>query len=270
MARGRREIAGKRVLVSGALGGFGRAVSDLLERRGARVIGLDLEADDDREVLACDITDADGVERAVAEAAVRLGGIDVLVNNAGIGTAQPVACGPEPDDRVVIETNLIGTWNLTAAALPWLADANGHVVNVASLLAVVNLPYSAAYTASKRGVCALSDVLRVEHGDRIAVTTVYPGYSATAIHGPAEERTGMSLAGRVPEEGPERVARWIAYAIERRPRDIATSRGGNVILRIARHAPKLVERAGRRRAERSGEPVERPTIPPPRTSAGTR
>jgi NAD(P)-dependent dehydrogenase (short-subunit alcohol dehydrogenase family) len=270
VARARHEIAGKRVVVTGALGAFGRAVTDLLESRGARVLGLDLEADADREVLACDITDAGGVERAIAEAAERLGGIDVLVNNAGIGTAQPVAGGLELDDRAVIETNLIGTWNVTAVALPWLAETGGHVLNVASLLAVVNLPYSAAYAASKRGVCALSDVLRVEHGDRIAVTTVYPGYSATAIHGPAEERSGLSLEGRVPEEGPERVARWIAYAIERRPRDIATSRRGNLVLRVARHFPAFVERAGRRRAERSGDPIERPAIPAPRDSISAR
>jgi NAD(P)-dependent dehydrogenase (short-subunit alcohol dehydrogenase family) len=270
MARRRDQIAGKRVLVTGALGGFGRAITAELEHRGAHVAGIDLEGDADREVLACDITDAGRVEDAVAEAAERLGGIDVLVNNAGIGTAQPVVGGLEPEDRAVLETNLIGTWNVTAAALPWLAERRGHVVNVASLLAVVNLPYSAAYAASKRGVCALSDVLRVEHGDRIAVTTVYPGYSATAIHGPAEQRTGLSLAGRVPEEGPERVARWIAYAVERRPRDIATSRAGNVVLRLARHAPGLVERAGRRRRERTGDPIQLPEIPPPREQVSAR
>jgi NAD(P)-dependent dehydrogenase (short-subunit alcohol dehydrogenase family) len=264
---GRRPVVGKRVLITGALGGFGRASTDLLRSRGANVAGLDIEADPQRDVIACDITDTGRTDEAVAEAVELLGGLDVLVNNAGIGTAQAVAAGAEDADRAVIETNVLGTWHVTTAALPWLAESRGHVVNVASLLAVLSIPYSAAYSASKRAVVALSDVLRAEHGETIAVTTVYPGYSNTAIHGPAAERIGLSLEGKVPEEGADQVARWIAYAIERRPRDVATSRQGNVVLRVARTAPGLVAWLGRKRAEQLSELVPRPQIPPVRERA---
>ena len=264
MARRKQEIAGKRVLISGALGAFGRATTDLLRRRGAQVVGLDLEADDERGVLACDITDASAVEDAVAEAVERLGGLDVLINNAGIGTGQPVSGGMEEADRDVLEVNIKGTWNVTAAALPWLGESRGHVLNVASMLAVVTIPYAAAYAISKRGVAALSDTLRAENGDQVSVTTVYPGYSATPIHGPAEQRSGLSLEGRVPEEGPDEVARWIVFAIERRPRDIATSLLGNVGLRVGRHAPGVLERLGRARAKRLGQEIPQPELPKPR------
>jgi NAD(P)-dependent dehydrogenase (short-subunit alcohol dehydrogenase family) len=120
----------------------------------------------------------------------------------------------------------------------------GQVVSVASLLAVVTVPYS----ASKRGLCALGDTLRLEYGDRLAVTTVYPGYAATPIHGPAAERSGQSLAGIAPEETPQDAAR----AIERRPRDTANTWQGAVVLRAARAAARLVDAGVRSRARRAG------------------
>ena len=269
MKRQRHDISGKRVVITGALGGFGRAITDELKRRGARVVGIDLHEDPERDVIACDITDRSRVDDTIADAAERLGGIDVLINNAGIGNAHPSGEGVEDLDRQVLEVNLIGTWNVASAALPFLGEAQGHMVNVASLLAVVTFPMATAYAMSKRGVAVLTDSLRAEYGDRVSFTTVYPGYSATAIHTPVEDRLGLSLDGRVPEEGPDQVARWIAYAIERRPKDLATSPIGNVGLRVARHVPGLIEILGRRRAERRGEEIPRPELPRPRERART-
>jgi NAD(P)-dependent dehydrogenase (short-subunit alcohol dehydrogenase family) len=244
-------LAGKRVLLTGARGAFGRAARELLERRGAAVAGLDRDAGE-RAEHECDVTEQESVAAAVAEAAARLGGLDVLVNNAAIGTASTLADGFGETERAVVEVNLVGAWNVTAAALPHLVAARGQVVNVASLLSVVNAPYTAAYAASKRGLCALGDTLRFEHSDRLAVTTVYPGYVATPIHGPAEERSGKTLAGVAPEETVDDAARAIARAIERRPRELATTRGGAVVLRAARVAPRLVDAVVRHRARRAG------------------
>ena len=238
------DVSGKRVLLTGAAGAFGRAIAAELRAGGADVVGLDRVPGAD---LQCDITDRTAVGAAVAAALERLGGLDVLINNAGLGTAGPAGDGLGPEDREVLEANFVGAWNMASAALPALLDTRGHVINVASLLAVVPFPLVTAYTASKRALCALSDGLRAEHGDRLAVTTIYPGYAATPIHAAAEARSGASLHGMVPEETPAHVARAVAKAIRRRPRDQATTRNGAVVLRLVRAAPGLAERVIRLR-----------------------
>jgi NAD(P)-dependent dehydrogenase (short-subunit alcohol dehydrogenase family) len=241
-----------RVIVTGAAGAFGRATTARLERGGARVVGLDRAPDGAARVLACDVTDPEQVARAVGEAVERLGGLDVLVNNAGIGTAGLVAGGVGREERAVMKTNFLGAWTITGAALPHLLSTGGQVVNVASLLAVVTVPYTGAYTASKRALVALSDVLRAEHPGRLAVSTVYPGYAATAIHGPAEARSGRTLHGFAPEETPEHAARAIERAIRTHARDVATTRGGALVLRAARLSPRLVDGVIARRIARLG------------------
>jgi NAD(P)-dependent dehydrogenase (short-subunit alcohol dehydrogenase family) len=190
-----------RVLITGASGGIGSAAADELRGRGAHVAGLDLEADEAAGVLACDLRDEAAVERGVAAAIERLGGLDVLINNAGLGI--PQSAGRAPDDRAlaVLEVNLIAPWRVTAAALPALRQARGRVINVASGLAHLAVPFAPAYGMSKRGLVAYSDALRLEYGDEITVTTVYPGYIRTGIHA-ASKDSGVGLEGAVP---PERV-----------------------------------------------------------------
>ncbi|MEA2444147.1 MAG: hypothetical protein QOJ12_1439 [Thermoleophilales bacterium] len=206
-----------RVLITGAAGGIGAAAAEEMRRRGARVVGLDLEADPERDIIACDVTDEDAVPRAVAEAIERLGGLDVLINNAGLGTPQSAGQAPDPDALRVIDVNLIGPWRVTAAALPALRQSErGRVVNVASGLAFLTVPFATAYTISKRGIVAYSDALRLEYGDEIDVTTVYPGYIKTGIHA-ASEADGFALDGAVPEEKLEDAARKLARAALDRP-----------------------------------------------------
>jgi len=238
-----------RVLITGASGGIGTATTAELRARGAAVVGLDLVPGDD--VIECDVRDQALVDAAVAEAIERLGGIDVLVNNAGIGT--PQSAGTAPDERAlaVIDVNLVGPWRVTSAALPALRASRGRVVNVASGLAHLALPYGTAYCMSKRGLTAYSDSLRLEHGDAITVTTVYPGYMRTAIHD-EPNAAGVTLEGKVPVEKVQDAARTIARAIYGPPaRDLATTRSGAVGYAVLRHIPRrLLDRILRRRLDR--------------------
>jgi NAD(P)-dependent dehydrogenase (short-subunit alcohol dehydrogenase family) len=238
-----------RVLITGASGGIGTATTAELRARGATVIGLDLVPGDD--VIECDVRDQASVDAAVAEAIDRLGGVDVLVNNAGIGT--PQSAGTAPDERAlaVIDVNLVGPWRVTSAALPALRASRGRVINVASGLAHLALPYGTAYCMSKRGLTAYSDSLRLEHGDAITVTTVYPGYMRTAIHDEPNS-AGVTLEGKVPVEKVQDAARTIARAIYGPPaRDLATTRSGAVGYAVLRHIPRrLLDRILRRRLDR--------------------
>jgi NAD(P)-dependent dehydrogenase (short-subunit alcohol dehydrogenase family) len=225
-----------RVLLTGAAGGIGSATAAELRARGAQVVGLDLEAGDG--IIACDVRDQAAVDTAVAEAIGRLGGLDVLINNAGIGT--PQSAGEAPDERAlaVIDVNLLGPWRVTSAALPALRAARGRVINVASGLAYMALPFGTAYCMSKRGLTAYSDSLRLEHGDAITVTTVYPGYIRTPIHDESRA-AGLGLEGRVPAERVEDAARTIARAALGAPvRDVATTRNGAIGYAFMRHLPR--------------------------------
>jgi NAD(P)-dependent dehydrogenase (short-subunit alcohol dehydrogenase family) len=236
----------KRVIITGAASGIGEATAKALRERGAEVVGLDLRASDD--VLTCDVTDQSSVDAAVAAAVKRMGGLDVLVNCAGIGLPQSASERPGPDALRVLDVNLLGTWRATASALPALRASHGRVVNIASGLAHIAVPFATAYGASKRGVVGYSEQLRSEVGDEVTVTTVYPGYIRTPIHD-ASQSAGIGLEGMVPPEPLSAAVGTIVRAIYGKPaRDLATTRSGAVSYRLVGLLPKgLVEGAVRRR-----------------------
>jgi NAD(P)-dependent dehydrogenase (short-subunit alcohol dehydrogenase family) len=229
----------RRVILTGAASGIGAAAASQLRERGAHVVGLDRNAAGEH-VIACDIRDQDAVDAAVREAVDRLGGLDVLVNNAGVGFPQKATLPPGDDALAVIDINLMGAWRVTAAALPALRESRGRVVNVASGLAHVTVPLAPAYCMSKRGLVAYSDALRLEIGHEVEVTTVYPGYVKTPIHDASIEQ-GFGLDGLVPEEPLDAVAaRLVEAALGRAVRDLATTRTGTLSYFLARRAPRRV------------------------------
>ena len=232
------------MLITGAAGGIGAASAALLRARGAQVVGLDLVADPAAGIIGCDLRDPEAVPRGVAAAIAQLGGLDVLVNNAGLGDPQSAGEPPDAAALAVLDVNLLAPWRVTAAALPALRASRGRVVNVASGLAHVTLPFAPAYIISKRGLVAYADSLRLEHGDAITVTTVYPGYVRTPIHD-VSRAAGMALEGTVPAEPLAAVARTIARSVLGPPaRDLATSRGGALLFAVVRRLPRrLVDRA---------------------------
>lgn len=228
----------KRVLITGAASGIGEATADALRRRGCTVVGLDINAAGD-DTIACDVRDQASVDTAVAQALERLGGLDVLINSAGLGNPQSAAERPGDDALRVIDVNLLGTWRVTAACIPALRESRGRVVNIASGLAHLTIPFATAYTMSKRGVVAYSDSLRLEMAGEVAVTTVYPGYIRTPIHNASAEK-GVTLEGVVPAEPlASAAATLVKAALDPKPhRDLATSRQGTFGYALFRHLPR--------------------------------
>lgn len=233
----------RRALVTGASGAFGTAVSKELRARGWQVVGLDLQGADD--VIECDITDDAAVPGAVSEAIERLGGgLDVLINNAGIGG--PASAGEPPGDVVkkMLDVNLLGAWRVTAAAIDHLVASRGRVVLLGSRQAFIGLPLGAAYGMSKRALTAYADALRAEYATHLSVTVIHPAFVPTAIHD-STRAAGLKLEGFSTEEPLEGViAKIVAACEDPRPgRDVPVTRAGALHMAIARHFPKLVDRA---------------------------
>jgi len=235
----------RRALVTGASGAFGTALRARLRERGWQVAGLDRRADpEDEDVLVCDVTDEQAVPAAVNEAIERLGGgLDVLVNNAGIGG--PASAGTPPGELVsrMLAVNLMGAWNVTAAAIEPLVQSRGRVVLVGSRMAFLGLPLGAAYGVSKRALVAYADSLRAEYGTHVSVTCVHPAFVRTPIHD-ATRAAGLQLEGFSREEPLEQVVATIVGACEttRPRRDVAVTRAGALQLAVARHLPGVVDR----------------------------
>ena len=149
-------MSGQRIIITGAASGIAAATLTELRRTGARVVGLDRNAGTDG-LIACDVRDQSSVDAAVADAIDQLGGgLDVLINCAGLATPQSAGEAPDARALAVIDINLVGPWRVTSAALPALRASRGRVVNVASGMAYVAMPFAPAYAMSKHGVVAYS------------------------------------------------------------------------------------------------------------------
>ena len=167
-------FAGKRALVTGAAGGVGRSTVELLAGEGASVVGVDLVPGEG--VRGCDVGDEASVRAAVAAAAAELGGLDVVVNVAGIDQFRRF----EDLDTITwqrhLDVNLTGPMLVSQAALPHLRESRGNIVTIASIAGLRAQPYQAAYCASKGGVIMLMKSLALElAADGIRVNTICPG-----------------------------------------------------------------------------------------------
>ncbi|GAC1333083.1 MAG: SDR family oxidoreductase [Candidatus Dormibacteria bacterium] len=187
-------VAGARVLVTGASRGIGAATALELARRGARLAiaartrkGLDAVATECRargpevDVIVADMSKEEEVRAMVATAEAAMGGIDVLVNNAGLGLSNPVAEISAEDLRYVFEVNVVAPHVATVAALPgMLRNGSGRVINVGSVASHISTPNLGGYSASKFALKAMTDALRMElRGTGVKVTLICPGPIAT-------------------------------------------------------------------------------------------
>lgn len=190
-------LEGRTALITGAAGGIGRALAQALFARGAHLALADLDAEGlgrlqvelrpgASQRVSChvvDVSDRGAVHALPASVRATHGGLDLLVNNAGValgGTFEEVA---EEDFEWLLSINLIGLTRMTRAFLPMLRESPAaRIVNVSSLFGIIAPPGQTAYAASKYAVRGFSDALRHElEGTNVGVTCVHPGGVATSI-----------------------------------------------------------------------------------------
>lgn len=218
------DFEGLRAVVTGGASGIGLATANLLSARGAQVAALDLNPEVDKPLrgFRCDVSSDAEVTAAVSAAAADLGGVDVLVNNAGIGAQGDVTANDDAEWHRVLDVNVVGMARVTRAALPHLrASSSAAVVNTCSIAAWQGLPSRVLYSASKGAVLAMTLAMATDHlDDGIRVNCVCPGTADTpwigrlldAAEDPAAERA--ALAARQPMGrlvSAEEVAHAIVY-----------------------------------------------------------
>jgi len=168
------DVNGKVALITGGARGIGYETARQLHQRGASVALLDVDADEVREAserlgeraigIVADVTDAGAMRAAVAETVERFGGLDIAMANAGIAppTTTTVRMVSAEEWERVIDINLLGVWHTVRAALPQVAERQGHIVVVSSAYAIANGMLSSAYAVAKSGVEAFGRSLRTE------------------------------------------------------------------------------------------------------------
>ena len=267
-------LADRRVLITGAARGIGAALAQRLHECGARVALAGLEPKELEAVAAacgdatfsvCDVTERDEVESAVEAAVTELGGLDVIVANAGVAAQLPLVGGnPEVMERT-IAVNVMGVYNTLRAAGPHISHDRGYALAVASLAAAIHAPMLGAYSASKAAVEALGNTLRSElwrTGAKVGVAyfaeldtdMTSRGFGTEA----ASSIRALSLTRVAPlEVGIDALERGIA----RRSRRVYAPRWVGPLLPLRMAAQPVVERATRRGLAKALEIARREDAP---------
>ncbi|MFZ3572937.1 SDR family NAD(P)-dependent oxidoreductase [Streptomyces sp. BH097] len=212
-----QDFAGLKALVTGGASGIGRATAELLAARGADVAVLDRDITDVEKPLrgyAADVTDDAAVRAAVAAAVGDLGGLDVLVNNAGIGAQGTVADNDDAEWHRVLDVNVVGMVRVARAALPALRDsAHAAIVNTCSIAATAGLPQRALYAASKGAVLSLTLAMAADHiREGIRVNCVNPGTADTPWVGRLLDKADDPAAERAALEARQPTGRLVSAA----------------------------------------------------------
>lgn len=257
------ELAGRTIALTGATGGLGSALAGELRTRGANLALMDLDPDalavqavrlggpGVARAYRVDVRDLSTLEAAMDAAAADFGRLDVVIAGAGVEVMSPMALMHPAEFERTIDINLTGVWRTFRAALPHVQSTKGYLLAISSMAAFAHSPLQAPYTASKAGVWAMSDSIRLELRHLgVDVGTIHPTFFST----PMMDRVLANAAGRrlwgghqnapwkmVPLEGV--VAETIA-AIERRAAMTVVPKRIGAIARAAGFARPLIDRIG--------------------------
>jgi short-subunit dehydrogenase len=258
----RRRLEGLRILITGASQGIGRALADLAARRGARVVaaarsGPLLQELKDQlvplgvhlEIVTGDITRPEDRQQMIDAAVKAYGGLDVLVNNAGVGaTGHFAEAGPDRL-RQIMEVNFFALIEMTRLALPLLRQGRTPaLVNISSVAGKRAIPARSEYSASKFAVEGFSESLRPELArDGIDVIVICPGLTQTNFsHNMIEQKARMPM-DHMRGMTAEAVAAATLRALERGRRDIILTLQAKLIALVNRFLPGLADRIAARK-----------------------
>jgi NADP-dependent 3-hydroxy acid dehydrogenase YdfG len=185
----------KNILITGASSGIGAATARMAAKQGHRLLllarneqklnDLKKELGELTQMAICDVRDYDRVKLLTDEFAAQHGKLDVLINNAGVGFFDKVATGKIEEWHEMTDINVKGLLNCLHAALPYLLESKGQIINIGSVASHLVFPNSGVYCATKHAVFAISESIRMELADQVRVTTISPG----SVNTPFVERT---------------------------------------------------------------------------------
>jgi len=254
------KIQEARVLITGASSGIGRATAFEFAAKGAKLIltarRFEYLKELAREIkqafpgitvplaIRANVTKIKEVKSLIKSSVDHFGGIDILINNAGLGVYGDTERTTIEEFRLLMEVNFMGAVRCILEVLPIMKKENkGLIINIASVAAKHGVPYLGAYSASKAALVALSQSLRAELVDsHVSMMIVYPGYTQTDFF-KKEKKLGGAHRPPEPYASPQKVAEAIVKASQRDKRDLVLSMEGKALTFFKHSMPWLVERA---------------------------
>ena len=252
----KRDLKGMRVLVTGASQGIGKALAEAAARRGAKVIAAARSVELLNElaetvkkdgqtlvVVQADVTKPEDRQKMVDAALQHFGGLDILINNAGIGATGHFADADPTILRTIMETNFFGTTETTRAFLPILKKGTKPaIVNIGSIVGKRALPARGLYSASKFAVEGWSQAIRAElYKDGIDVVVINPGLTQTNFSKNMLEQKAKMQMDHLRGMTSEQVAEASLRAIEKGRNNLNLTFKGKLLLLVARFAPWVID-----------------------------
>ena len=175
----------KRIIITGASSGIGKATAEKLAAKGHQLVVSARRTEaleelcerypENVQFISCDVSDDAQVSAMVERCVQSFGGVDVLINNAGMGVFDPLIEAKLSDWHTMIDINIKGLLSCIHSALPHLIESKGHIINLGSVASHNVFANSGVYCATKHAVLAISEALRIEHANDLHVTTISPG-----------------------------------------------------------------------------------------------
>lgn len=258
----RYDLNGRVIAFTGSTGGLGLAVANALRAKGAKLALLDLNLDAVEKQAAAlggpdvaagwsvNVRSMDSLETALAAAAKHFGKVDVVIAGAGIAHINAMEVTDLAYCEAVVDINLTGVWRTFKAALPYVEATQGYLLAVSSMAAFVHSPLNTAYTATKAGVWALSNSLRLEVKHLgIGVGTLHPTFFQTPImqaaaDGPCSEYIWNGHEGMWKFAALDDVVEALVGCIEYRRQTVTVPKSNSLAATAPGLARKLVERFG--------------------------